>query len=86
MLRPKKNSYKEFDNEKKIPAAQKFPSPHPHNFSNGPSLTSKNTTYFWTFPESYQGSMISNVNLFSIMINVFKSTKTSNVFVFAPKR
>ena len=25
MLRPKKNSYKEFDNEKKIPTAQKFP-------------------------------------------------------------
>ena len=42
--------------------------------------------YFWTFPESYQGSMISSVNLFSVTINVFKSTKTSNVFVFAPKR
>jgi len=27
MLRPKKNSYEEFDNEKKIPAAQKFPTP-----------------------------------------------------------
>ena len=50
------------------------------------SITSKNATYFWTFPEGYQGSMISNVNLFSIMINVFKSTNTSNVFVFAPKR
>ena len=25
MLRPKKNSYQEFENEKKIPAAQKFP-------------------------------------------------------------
>ena len=35
---PKKNSYKEFDNEKKIPASRKFPSPPPHNFSNGPSL------------------------------------------------
>ena len=40
MLRPKKNSYKEFDNEKKIPAAQKF-LPPPHNFSNGPSLIDK---------------------------------------------
>ena len=39
MLRPKKNSYKEVDNEKKIPAAQKFPTPHPYNFSNGPSLS-----------------------------------------------
>ena len=32
MLRPKKNSYKEFDNEKKIPAAQKFPTPPPITF------------------------------------------------------
>ena len=39
MLWPKKNSYKEFDNEKKIPAARKFSfPPPPHNFSNGPSL------------------------------------------------
>ena len=29
MLRPKKNSYKEFDDEKNSP---------PHNFSNGPPL------------------------------------------------
>ena len=36
MLWPKKNSCNQFDNEKKIPAARKFPSPH--NFSNGPSL------------------------------------------------
>ena len=27
MLWPKRNSYKEFDNEKKIPAARKFPLP-----------------------------------------------------------
>jgi len=32
MLWPKKNSYKEFDNEKKIPAARKFPSPRPITF------------------------------------------------------
>ena len=38
MQGPEKNSYKEFDNEKKIPAARKSPPP-PHNFSNGPSLT-----------------------------------------------
>ena len=37
MLWTKKNSYKEFDNEKKIPAARKFPT-RTHNFSNGPSL------------------------------------------------
>ena len=29
MLWPKINSYKEFDNERKIPAARKFPPPHP---------------------------------------------------------
>ena len=38
VLWPKKKSYKEFDNEKNIPAARKFPFPPPHNFSNGPSL------------------------------------------------
>ena len=38
MQGPEKNSYKEFDNEKKIPAARKSPPPLPHNFSNGPSL------------------------------------------------
>ena len=32
MLRPKKNSYKEFDNEKKIPAAQKLATPTPITF------------------------------------------------------
>ena len=36
MLWPKKNSYKEFDNEKKF--LQFGNSPPPHNFSNGPSL------------------------------------------------
>ena len=36
MLWPKKNSYKEFDNEKKF--LQLENSPPPHNFSNGPSL------------------------------------------------
>ena len=40
MLWPKKNSFKEFDNEKnscgsKIP----HPTPHTHKFSNGPSLS-----------------------------------------------
>ena len=29
MLWPKKNSYKEFDDEKKIPAARKLPNPPP---------------------------------------------------------
>ena len=37
MLKPKKNSYKEFDNEKNS-CGLKIPLP-PHNFSNGPSLT-----------------------------------------------
>ena len=32
---PKKNSYKEFDNKKKLLPLENSP---PHNFSNGPSL------------------------------------------------
>ena len=37
MLWPKKNSYKEFDNENKFLRLENSP-PAPHNFSNGPSL------------------------------------------------
>ena len=44
MLWPKKNSYKEFDNEKNS-CGSKIPLPHPHNFSNGPSLTSVDIVY-----------------------------------------
>ena len=41
MLWPKKNSYKEFDNEKESLRLENSPTPPPpHNFSNGPSLTS----------------------------------------------
>ena len=36
LLWPKKNSYKEFDNEKKFLRLEN--SRPPHNFSNGPSL------------------------------------------------
>ena len=38
MLWPKKNSYKEFDNEKKFLQLKNCP-PTPHNFSNGPCLS-----------------------------------------------
>ena len=37
MLWPKKNSYEEFDNEKKFLRLEN--SPPPHNFSNGLSLS-----------------------------------------------
>ena len=37
MLSPKKNSYKEFHNEKKFLRLENSPPP-PHNFSNGPSV------------------------------------------------
>ena len=40
MLWAKKNSYKEFDNEKKFLRLENSPPPPPHNFSNGPSLSS----------------------------------------------
>ena len=36
MLRPKTNSCKEFDNEKKLRQLENSPPP-PHSFSNGPS-------------------------------------------------
>ena len=35
---PEKNSYKEFDNEKKFLRLENSPPPPPNNFSNGPSL------------------------------------------------
>ena len=38
MQGPEKNSYKEFDNEKKFLQLENSP-PRPHNFSNGPSLS-----------------------------------------------
>ena len=44
MLRPKKNSYKEFDNEKKF-LWLKIPPPPPHKFSNGLSLRADNPTH-----------------------------------------
>ena len=40
MLWPKKHSYKEFDNEKQFLRLKNSPPP-PHNFCNGPSLTSE---------------------------------------------
>ena len=40
MLWPKKNSQKEFDNEKELLQLENFPPPQ--NFSNGPSLTTVN--------------------------------------------
>ena len=38
MQGPEKNSYKEFDDEKKFLQLENSPPPPPHNFSNGPSL------------------------------------------------
>ena len=40
MQGPEKNSYKEFDNEKKFLRLENSPPP-PHNFSNGPSLSGR---------------------------------------------
>ena len=37
MLWSKKNSYKEFDNEKKFLRVENSLPPPPHNYSNGPS-------------------------------------------------
>ena len=47
MLWPKKNSCKEFDNEKKFLRLENSPPPPPHKFSNGPSLkANRNTSHF----------------------------------------
>ena len=43
MLWPKKNSYKEFDSEKKFLRLEN--SPPPHNFCNGPSLSTRLTDH-----------------------------------------
>ena len=59
MLRPKKNSYKEFDNENKFLQLKNSPPP-PHNFSNGPSLTSMYKMYkFFTFWKTYKSVDVS---------------------------
>ena len=62
MLTPKKYSYKEFDDEKKILAARKFPTlpPPPRNFSNGPSLSAA----------EIQAGFISNQYLFRAFIQI----------------
>ena len=44
---PKKNSYKEFDNEKEFLPLEH--SPPPHNFSNGPSLIRDGLFTNWKF-------------------------------------
>ena len=41
MLWPKKNSYQEFDNEKKFLRFENSPPPPPIIFSNGPSLSGR---------------------------------------------
>ena len=52
MLRPKKNSCKEFDNEKKFLQLENSPPPPPHNFSNGPSLTTITFTVYCDYKQS----------------------------------
>ena len=55
MLWPKKNSYKEFDNEKNSWGSKMLSSPTPlHNFSNGPSLKGKR--YLCSSPIFLQGT------------------------------
>ena len=47
MQGPEKNSYKEFDDEKKFLRLEN--SPPPHNFSNGPSLNDEDMCLFNIF-------------------------------------
>ena len=50
MLWPEKNSYKEFDNEKKFLRLENSPPP-PHNFSNGPSLPDESSICHYKMTE-----------------------------------
>ena len=58
MLRPKKNSYKEFDNEKKFLRLKN--SPPPHNFSNGPSLMKNSARISWKICTNKKRSNVLN--------------------------
>ena len=74
MLRPKKNSHKEFDDEKKFLRLE-IPLP-PHNFSNGPSLSSMILKDLDTAPFDFrcaQCCYVANENKFSILITVSPS-------------
>ena len=68
MLRPKKNSYKEFDDEKKFLRLEN--SPPPHNFSNGPSLMLQQLNTMST-------NRTVCVDLFAIYIMLSMSVKTN---------
>ena len=78
MLRSNKISFKEFDNEKKIPAAPKFPTPppHPHNFSNGPSLN-QTFNWLWTVPETTSNS------IGILLLRIFEIGTTLGLFAFS---
>ena len=60
MLTPKQYSYKEFYDEKKIPAARKFSTLPPRNFFNGPSPSAA----------EIQAGFISNQYLFRASIQI----------------
>ena len=52
MLWPKKNSYKDFDSEKKFLRLENSPPPRHHNFSNGPSLSKPKSRFCITVPNT----------------------------------
>ena len=63
MLWPKKNSCKEFDNEKKFLRLEN--SPPPHNFSNGPSLSELVTDKRVSFHRHFTSLVKITGNLFT---------------------
>ena len=77
MLWPTKNSYKEFDNEKKFLRLENSPSPH--NFSNGSSLNplEPSVRYIGQSPNDYlskntQGvAILVRLPLFSSIFSIF---------------
>ena len=88
MLQPKKNSHKEFDNEKKFLRLENSPPPPPHNFSNGPSLSGVRTLIITISPSrsiqlpQYSKLIVFRPFKFSTMTK--KNRKKTRYFRFPP--
>ena len=87
ILWPKKNSYKEFDNEKKFLRLEN--SPPPHNFSNGPSLSLRELPIKLVYLHRYKVVLLLVTwcqNARSAHRNVCRPTNWKNNTVKAPWR
>ena len=83
-----KNSYKEFNNETKFPAARKFSSPTSHNFSNGPSLRRLSFARFATGRKhkKFQACALRSRKKLSSTLGKFTSFLARQVWTWVVKR